>query len=308
MNGHVLVLGEALVDIVRRGPARPVEHVGGSPLNVAVGLGRLGRDVEFVTHIGDDDRGRRIVRHLADSSVRLAAGSSTAPRTPTATATLDENGAATYEFDLEWQLPDPRPEPGAGHVHTGSIAALLEPGCEAVAALLDRHVPTATISYDPNVRPALVGDDPRTRDRITRFVAGADVVKASDEDLRWFAPDRDPRDVAQEWLALGPALVAVTLGAGGAVAVARSGAVDVAAHPVEVVDTVGAGDAFMAGLLDALWTQELLGDREGLHGIEPDALRAALDVAARTAALTVARPGADLPTRGERDADPKEQR
>ena len=101
MNGHVLVLGEALVDIVRRGPARPVEHVGGSPLNVAVGLGRLGRDVEFVTHIGDDDRGRRIVRHLADSSVRLAAGSSTAPRTPTATATLDENGAATYEFDLD---------------------------------------------------------------------------------------------------------------------------------------------------------------------------------------------------------------
>ncbi|MGX7728975.1 carbohydrate kinase family protein [Rhodococcus sp. 2H158] len=306
MNGPVLVIGEALVDIVRRGAAEPVEHVGGSPLNVAVGLGRLGRDVEFVTHIGDDDRGRRIVGHLAASKVRLAAGSSTAARTPTATAVLDENGSATYEFDLEWQLPDPRPTPGARHVHTGSIAALLEPGCEAVAALLDRHVPTATVSYDPNVRPALVGDDPRARDRITRFVAGADVVKASDEDLRWFAPGRDPRDVAREWLALGPALVAVTLGAGGAVAVARSGSVEVAAQPVEVVDTVGAGDAFMAGLLDALWTQELLGDREGLRGIEPDALRTALDVAALTAARTVARAGADLPTRDERDADPKE--
>ncbi len=101
---RALVIGEALIDIVERDGRVLGEHVGGSPLNVAVGLGRLGRDVDFLTHIGDDERGRRIVDYVEASGVRLVAGSTTAARTPTALARLDENGAADYVFDIEWRI------------------------------------------------------------------------------------------------------------------------------------------------------------------------------------------------------------
>jgi fructokinase len=155
---RALVIGEALIDIVERDGQITGEHVGGSPLNVAVGLARLGRGVDFLTHIGTDARGHRIVDYIKASGVQLVSGSDTAVRTPTALATLDATGAAQYTFDLDWQLagtPEVTPPLVA---HAGSIATWLEPGCRATAALLDAYHPSATVTFDPNVRPALVED------------------------------------------------------------------------------------------------------------------------------------------------------
>ncbi|MFZ2176491.1 MAG: carbohydrate kinase [Rhodococcus sp. (in: high G+C Gram-positive bacteria)] len=294
-----LVIGEALIDIVTDSDGNVVEYVGGSPLNVAVGLGRLERPVEFVTHIGDDPHGHRIAEHLRASGVALAPGSVTPQRTATAHATLDPAGAARYAFDLDWDLPSPRWNSSSHLVHTGSIASVLEPGCAVVADLVTSQRASSTISYDPNVRPPLITDAARARERIEYLVSIADIVKASDEDLRWFDPDRDPLDVAHDWLSRGPAVVAVTAGAQGAFAVYAGGVVEVPAVEVAVVDTVGAGDAFMAGLLDGFWSRAFLGveRREALHRISHDELHIVLGNAVLAAALTVARPGADLPTR-----------
>ncbi|MDH6288356.1 carbohydrate kinase family protein [Rhodococcus opacus] len=294
-----LVIGEALIDIVTASDGATTEYVGGSPLNVAVGLGRLGRPVEFVTRIGDDTRGGAIVRHLEQSGVSLAPGSITAQRTATAHATLDSAGSATYEFDIEWDLPCPSGSSTPALVHTGSIAAVMEPGCDVVADMLDRRRSSATISYDPNVRPVLITDKARSRQRIEHLVSISDIVKVSDEDLRWYDPDRNPEDIAREWLSRGPAMVAVTKGAEGAFAVCAAGLVEVAARNVEVVDTVGAGDAFMAGLLDGFWSHGFLGaeSRGALHAIAPEEVRNVLDNAVLMSGLTVARAGADLPSR-----------
>lgn len=301
---RALVIGEALIDIVERGGSVIGEHVGGSPLNVAVGLARLGRGVDFLTHIGTDARGRRIVEHAERSGVQLVSGSTTAERTPTAHATLDESGSARYVFDIDWQLsgtPEVTPPLVA---HTGSIAAVLEPGCRATAALLDTYHPSATVTFDPNVRPALIEDDETARGRIDRLIERCDVVKASDEDLRWIDPGRSPEQTAQTWLSLGPSIVAVTMGGRGAFALCAAGTVRMPAFKVDVVDTVGAGDAFMAGLIDALWTLNLLGaaKRPDLARISTQALTDVVRTAALSSALTVARAGADLPDRSTRDA------
>ena len=297
----VLVVGEALVDIVLRGEEPPAEHPGGSPANVALGLGRLGRRVSLLSRIGDDDRGRLLTEHLAASGVALAPGTLAGGRTSTAVARLDDAGVATYAFDLDWQLPDGGGPAPARALHTGSIAAFLAPGGHAVLELVRRARGTCTVSYDPNARPVLMGDPGAARERVETFVAASDVVKVSDEDLAWLVPGTDPVDVATRWLALGPAVVVVTRGGDGATGLCTGGRVDVAAPAVRVVDTVGAGDAFMAGLLDALSAADLLGveRRDALHGIDPARLEAATRRATRVAALTCARPGADPPTRAE---------
>jgi len=301
---RALVIGEALIDIVERDGRVTGEHVGGSPLNVAVGLARLGRDVDFLTHIGDDERGRRIVSHLNESGVQLVSGSHSAPRTPTAVATLDDSGAAQYTFDIDWQLSGTPEVPPPIVVHTGSIAAVLEPGCRATAALVDTYHAAATVTFDPNVRTALIDDDQAVRGRIGRLIERCDVVKASDEDLRWIDPDRSPEQIAATWLKLGPSIVAVTTGGDGAFAMCAAGTVRVPARRVRVVDTVGAGDAFMSGLIDALWSQQLLGAgrRRALAAISTETLTGVVSSAVLSAALTVARAGADLPDRATRDA------
>ncbi|HKV22337.1 MAG TPA: carbohydrate kinase [Mycobacterium sp.] len=301
---RALVIGDALIDVVARDSRVVGEHVGGSPLNVAVGLARLGRDVDFLTHIGDDVRGRRIAEYVEGSGAELVAGSVTADRTPTALATLDDDGKAQYTFDIEWKLsgtPEVSPPLVA---HTGSIATILEPGCLATAALLDAYHLSATVTFDPNVRLALIADEELARTRIDRLVEKSDVVKVSDEDLEFVDPDRTPEQVARTWLNLGPAIVAVTMGEHGAFAVCEAGIARVPARPVEVVDTVGAGDAFMTGLIDALWSLGLLGadNRRQLRRIGVDALTEVLQTAALNSALTVARAGADLPDRATRDA------
>ncbi|MDT5165283.1 MAG: fructokinase [Mycobacterium sp.] len=294
-----LVIGEALIDIVADGHRVVSEHVGGSPLNVAVGLARLGRDVDFLTHIGDDPYGRRIAEYVAASGAQLVSGSQSADRTTTARLTVNEKGSADYEFDVDWQLSGTPPVTPPLLVHTGSIAAIHDPGCLAVAAIVDAYRVSATVSFDPNVRPSLIADRELARTRIEHLVERSDIVKVSEEDLRWLEPDRKPEEVAQTWQSLGPAIVAVTMADQGAEAICAAGTVQVPALSARVVDTVGAGDSFMVGVLDALWSQGLLGAdrRAGLVALDLEALTAVLEAGSAVAAVTVSRAGADLPDR-----------
>ncbi|MBA2955211.1 carbohydrate kinase [Nocardioides sp. MAH-18] len=287
----VLVIGEALVDVVHRTDGSVAEHPGGSPANVALGLGRLGRRVDLLTDLGDDARGTVVRSWLAASGARLlpTAGGR---RTSTATARLREDGSAAYDFDLAWAPRGDVDPTTYDVVHTGSIAAVLEPGAGTVRDLLERAGETATITYDPNARPAIMGDRAESARRIEALVALSDVVKVSDEDLDWLYPGADPVTVIEEWRQRGPAVVAVTLGADGVVAAGTAGLVEVAGVPTAVVDTVGAGDTFMAALVDGLL--EL-----GLEAVASDRLEQVLARAARAAALNVARPGASPPTATE---------
>ena len=300
--GHVLVVGEALIDVVHRADGSVDEHPGGSLANVALTLGRLGRDARLATWVADDAHGAAVRAWLDDSAVTLAPGSTGADRTSVATAHLDAHGAATYQFDLEWRVPPgTAADAGTLAVHTGSIAAVLEPGASDVRALVATARDTATVTYDPNARPALMGDPADARSRIEALVALADVVKVSDEDVAWLVPGADPVAVARAWLALGPALVVVTLGGEGAVAVTAAGEQRVTAPRVEVVDTVGAGDSFMGALLDGLWDAGLLGAdrRDALRAIDAATLAGLLERCVAVAAITVSRAGANPPRRAE---------
>ncbi len=297
----VLVVGEALVDVVRR-DGEDIAHPGGSPLNVAVGLKRLGVPTTLHSAFGADPHGVEIARHLEDSDVSVTASTVSDRVTSIALATLDAGGAATYSFSIDWDPAEPDVADGEfDAVHTGSIGAALEPGATMVERLLARLRPTATISFDPNVRPQLMGSPDDARPRVERLVALADVVKASDEDIAWLYPDADPADVQARWLALGPALVVVTRGAEGADALVARGPVHVAAPAIEVADTIGAGDSFMAGLLRSLSDLKLLGGdrRETLRALPRRDLALVVRFAARCAAITVSRPGADPPTHDE---------
>jgi fructokinase len=303
MSDTALVVGEALIDIVAHQGQALGEHVGGSPLNVAVGLALLGRRVEFLTWIGTDRRGQRIADYLHDSGVHLVAASTGASRTATAFAELDENGSATYTFDIDWQISSSVSPAQPLVLHTGSIATALEPGSTGVDELVAEHNRTATITFDPNIRSAFFENPAQALSRVETVVARSDVVKASDEDMRWLEPDVAPEELAARWLSLGPAIVAVTFGANGSYAICADGDMRIPAYPTEVVDTVGAGDSFMTGLIDALWDARLLGaDRRGqLRDIPADTLRRVVQIAALSSALTVARPGAALPDRATRD-------
>ncbi|MFE6871195.1 carbohydrate kinase [Kitasatospora sp. NPDC057692] len=300
----ITVVGEAVMDLMRSGQGGTTAHPGGSPANVAVGLGRLGNDVALLTRLGPDAHGTELARHLVGSGVALPAGVVDRHPTSTAIAHTDESGSATYEFAITWQLPDLEPDgllAGSACLHTGSIAATLEPGASTVRRLVERARGRRTVSYDPNCRPSLMGDPARARTRIESLVASADVVKASDEDLGWLRPGQDVVDVAREWLALGPSLVVVTRGAAGAVGVCRAGTVERRARRVAVADTVGAGDAFMAGLLDALNRRDLLGldNADRLYGIDTGTLAELLDAATLVSSFTCTRPGANPPTTEE---------
>ena len=303
---EVLVIGEALVDIVSASGRQEVEHPGGSPANVALGLARLGVGTRLLTRIGDDARGVSIVKHLESSGVELAEGSVTANATSTATARLDAEGVATYDFALEWALPQDVQSAlrDVRAVHTGSIGATLAPGGDDVLKLVEDNAGRVVISYDPNARPALMGERSLALERIERIVRASDVVKVSDEDLAWLTPGVDPLQVIETWRASGPALVVLTRGGEGAVGVLASGVVEVPAPKISVVDTVGAGDALMSGLLHGLdqaglLTPATIGD---LRSKPASDLAPLLAHAVQVAAYTCTQAGAQPPTREELDA------
>lgn len=248
---EILVIGEALNDIVATDQGS-VAHPGGSPANVAFGLGRLGVPVALLTALGDDEFGAKIQSHLATADVQLLPGSVNLERTASATAVLAADGSARYEFDINWDLAPHTIDPMPKIVHAGSIATFLEPGAEAVAALLAQAKGQALVTYDPNIRPALVGEHDLALSTFERMASLCDVVKLSDEDTEWLYPELDQQQVATTILALGPKLVVLTRGGDGAELTSNTSQVQIPAILSEVADTIGAGDSFMSALLHGL--------------------------------------------------------
>ncbi|MFD1150921.1 carbohydrate kinase family protein [Saccharothrix hoggarensis] len=298
----IIVGGEALIDLVpdHTGGYRPLP--GGSPANTAVGLGRLGTQTALLARLADDRLGALLRAHLGTSNVDLGfAVTSTAPTT-LAVVDVDRDGVADYSFYIDgcadggWQpadLPTDLPPDAALHVG-GSFALAVEPMATVFDTLLAREHPHRVITFDPNIRPVLITDDDAARARLRRWLGLADVVKVSADDLRWIAPDRPLADVVAEWHDQGPTLVVVTRGAEGVYASGPAGHVDLPAVPVAITDTVGAGDAFMAGLLAALDRDDLL-TRPNLATLTHEELTDTLAYAQRVAAITCTRTGADSP-------------
>lgn len=305
MKSHLAVIGECLVDVVESETSAPQPHVGGSPLNVAVGLARLDHPVVFAGRRGSDDYGRMIARSLRAQGITTVLEADDLP-TSVATATLDPTGQASYEFSLDWALP-PAEElttaltQAAGtleHLHTGSLATMIEPGAAVVKTVFGELRHSATVSYDPNYRPTLVPNREQARTSVEELVSLADIIQASTDDLELLYPERSVAETMNAWLDLGPALVTVTRGHSGAMALARSGFAEQQAFPAEVADTVGAGDSFMAATLSTLRQQGLLGaqNRQALQQITPDEVAQVLMTAAQAAAITSSRYGAQPPT------------
>lgn len=300
----VLVVGEALVDVVPQADGTLRDHPGGSPANVAITLGRLGHDVRLVTLLGDDRRGAMVRQWLEDSAVAVLAQPTASGRTSSAAVTLDADGAASYVFDLDWDLPSV-PDEECGVLHVGSIATVLEPGADVVLEAFRARRGRALLSLDPNARPAITPDRAGPLARVEELVALADVVKVSDEDLHWLHPGTDPVDTAARWATAGPGLVVVTRGGDGAVAVRPDGTtLEVPGVPVVVADTVGAGDTFSGVLIDTLIGLGVHGpgSADALRGLSDRDVLGAVMTAAVGAAINVSRPGADPPSRAELSA------
>jgi fructokinase len=296
----IVVVGEALIDVVIDADGDPTETPGGSPLNVAVGLVRLEVPVTLVSQVGHDERGGLVVQHVTNSGAELVAVPTSTGRTSVATARLDESGAASYDFDLEWTLP--RSElPPCRALHVGSLGTLLEPGRESVLDLVEQACARGVfVSYDANLRETFVDDHDRVRRQVLDLGARCPLVKLSDEDALLIDPTADPDDVARTLLGGDRTqLVVLTRGAGGATAYTAEGETSVRPRQVEVVDTVGAGDAFMAGTLAQLSDVDAF--RSPGPGVPVDReettrlLRGAMEVAA----ITCERRGANPPLRGE---------
>ena len=305
------VAGEALVDLVPAPVGGYLEIApGGSPANVAVGLARLGVPARMLARIADDPLGRRIRTHLTANGVALDHAVPASEQTSMALVTVDDDGVPSYDFrvagtaDWQWTASelDHALDGPVVALHSGSLALTTEPGATALRALLSRAAATATISYDPNCRPLLMGTPADVLAGVHELLPVADVVKVSSEDLEWLCPGVSPEAVVEDWLGRGPAFVVVTLGADGVLAGTATGLrTRRSGVPVTVVDTVGAGDTFSAALLAGLHGRDLLGAdrRADLRAVDGPTLDALLDEAARAAAITCARRGADPPTRAE---------
>jgi fructokinase len=307
----ITVVGEALVDLVSSGQQGFRALPGGAPMNVAVGLARLGCPVSLLARISEDGFGRMLREHILGNGVSERDLVTAPEQTTLAVAMLDDEGRAEYDFyvqgtaDWHWtdaELPDPLPADVTA-LYAGSLAVSLAPGGPRIEALLrrERERGAVTLVYDPNIRPALADSRAAEVARVERQVALTGVVKASEEDIGWLYPDEPLEQVARRWRDSGPRLVVVTLGGKGAYALGPDGEVRVPAGPVRLVDTVGAGDAFSAGLVDALHRADLLGPagRPRLAELDPQTLTGLVEHAVLVAALTCEREGADPPTRAE---------
>lgn len=308
MNPLVVAIGEILVDftpVVEGGRTTGFRlHPGGSPYNVAIALARMGVEVEFAGKASTDLFGRLLVDHLQREGV----GTRFLSRSP-APSTLAfvalEGGEPSFAFYGEGAAdtllqPDDLPAgiTGAGVLHFGSISLLRGPAAATITGVVERLRGRALLSFDPNIRPSLVTDAAGYRQTLAWMFRAADLVKMSEADARWVAAERSADAVAAEVQAQGPALVVITRGARGASARTAAADAQVGAPEVRVVDTVGAGDAFTAGLLCAL-AQRGATSHEALEHLRADELHAVLRFAAAAAALTCTREGADPPRRRE---------
>lgn len=306
----ILCAGEALIDMLPRmstcGEASFVPVAGGSVFNTAIALGRLNQPVRFFTGLSTDLFGQKLGATLEGSGVD--AGLSPRSGRPTTLAFVElTDGHARYAFYDEntagrmlskADLPPPEALGDVRALFFGGISLVVEPCAAAYEALALREAPRRLVMVDPNIRPGFISDEPAYRARIDRMLAAADIVKVSDEDLEWIAGPGDPAALAGELLARGPKLICVTRGREGVTAYRDGGAVSVPANVVEVVDTVGAGDTFNAGLLAGLARAGRL-EKSALATLSDTDLTAALALGARAAAITVSRAGANPPGAAE---------
>ena len=299
-------MGEALVDLVISldGSIRP--YLGGGPYNTARTLGRLDVPVAFLGRVSDDGFGVQIMERLRADGVSTDLVLTTSDPTTLALATLDATGAATYRFYTQGtsvpgitaamaaaQLPSP-----IHALHVGTLALVLDPLASAVESVVAGADADTLVFVDPNIRSRVIADRAAYLVRLGRVLARADVVKVSDDDLRWMAPDQLPQDAARALLGdgdakPGPSTVLLTLGADGVAVVTRSAGVHVPSVRVDVADTIGAGDSFAGGVL-AWWDDH---DRPAFT--TPGVAVAATEFGCRVAAATVSVAGANPPTRAQ---------
>lgn len=307
-----VVIGEALLDMVQPAPgATFVAKPGGGPLNIAVGLQRLGHPTEMMARFSTGSLGSLVRQHAELNALGLTASVWTEDSTTLAFASLDQHGRASYDFyidgtaDWGWTHHDLATLPGGTQAaHTGSVAAFIAPGADVLLDTWEREHQAADLllSFDPNVRPALVGVHGDAVERVERFVASSHVVKASDEDLAWLYPEAKQEEALRHWMTLGPELVVMTRGPEGCLAYTTDGTqVAVAGARVEVVDTIGAGDSFESGLLSGLADADALRPSR-VAGLAVDVIERILRRAVLASAMTCQRAGADPPSRSELDA------
>jgi len=297
--------GDALIDFVPTknadGREAVMPAVGGSCLNVAIGIARLGAPTSFVGGISTDLFGRMIADHAAASNVELSLATRSDHQTTLAFVRIvaGESHYAFYDAETatrNWTFPRGSiPFDKVEAVHVGSTTLVNDHGAAETKALIADAKASSTISFDPNCRPNLVKDKPAYLARMAEFAASADLVKMSDVDFAYLYGEEPYQQRASAMLEQGSSLVVITRGNNGAIAwQAKTGQIEVEAPKIEVADTIGAGDSFQAALLFALHKQGRLA-RSQLKGISADELRRALSLAANCAGLTCTRPGADPP-------------
>ena len=287
-----LIVGEALVDVVQRPGAEPEPHAGGSPFNVAVGLSRLDVPVRLAAQLADDAYGELLRNRLHESEVVLDPLQPSPARTSTALATLADDGSATYEFDLKWD-PAALPDPSEFEVvHVGSLGTALKPGAELVADLVVMADALGVpVSFDPNIRLTVEPDHAVWLRTFESIAPHASIIKMSDEDAAVLFPGQEAGALAQE-LATGGSLVAITLGGDGAVIANSHVVARIEAPTITVVDTIGAGDSFMAAVLS--WSAAY--SWPAADELDLTELTDLGMYACSAAAITCSRPGADPPS------------
>ncbi len=312
-NPMIICCGEALIDMLPTdlGDGRKafVPVPGGALFNTAIALGRLGEDTGFLSGISTDMFGAQLIGHLQASMVSVDFCVRSDHPTTLAFVTFD-NGDATYSFFDENSagrnldlgaipdLPESELPENVDALHFGGISLIAEPCGTAYEALVARHCQTRVMSFDPNIRPSFVTDEKAYRERLERMLTNSDIIKVSVEDLDWLRPGESFEAAAAVWIKNGTSIVILTRGELGARALTRRYDISVPAPETDVVDTVGAGDAFNAGMLSALRSNGVLG-KTGLPQIDQSELYKALEFGVLVAAKTVSRSGANPPWRKE---------
>ena len=303
----ILVSGEALMDLfigTATATGFPAEAVaGGSPFNVAIGIGRLGRPAAFLSALSNDVFGTFLAEKLIESGVSSAYIQRLPNVTTLSVVATSSSGQPQYSFyapDSADRALTPEALPAAlpadvNAIAAGSYALGVEPIASAIETLLRREAGARVISLDPNVRPRVVGDLDAYRERFERLLAHADIVKASDEDIELLYATHDLASAARNWRQRGPRLVIITRGEKGSLAAFGENVLERPAPKIDIVDTVGAGDTFHAGLLAWLDAKGLL-TPQGVAGLSEAQIKDGLDFAAAAAAIVCTRRGANPPS------------
>jgi fructokinase len=297
--GQVWVAGEVLIDLIPNGEdSQPI--VGGGPANTAKALAKLGVDTQFIDGISSDQYGQMAMNELVNAGIKLDYVKYSDKPTCLAIVSLSDSRSATYEFVIEntstfdfnhnWlpSLKFNRPS----LLHIGTLATVIEPGASVLLEWAQGVAKVAPIVFDPNIRPAVISERAQYVSQVERWVAISSVVKASDDDLKWLYPSLEIKQVVNNWLAKGTSLVVVTYGDKGLTGYQKGEQVSIDAVKVKVADTVGAGDTVGAILVEAIV-------KDGLQSLTGSRLETMLKRAAKAAAITVSRVGANPPTSEE---------